>query len=66
MEVGLKRMLGKGGITQNNCSTKCIQAIDNSTNNFITMPNVPGECVSALERSTFQLAIYQTALTQTQ
>lgn len=41
---------------------KCIEGIDSLTNNFTTMPNVPGEYGSALERSTFQLLIYQTAL----
>ena len=39
---------------------KSIEGIDNSTNNSATIPNVPGEYGSALERSTFQLVIYQT------
>ena len=45
---------------------KCIEGIDNSTNNFITMPDVLGEYGSTLERSTFQVVIYKAASTQAQ
>ena len=45
---------------------KCIEGIYHSTNNFTTMPNVPGKYGSALGRSTFQVVIYETTSTQTQ
>ena len=66
-------MLGKrggggsgGGGSPKLIAIKCIEGIDHSTNDFTTMPNVPGEYGSALERSTFQVVIYQTTPTQTQ
>ena len=53
-------MLGRGGGESLKIIVIKSIGIDNSTNNSATIPNVPGEYGSALERSTFQLVIYQT------
>ena len=60
MQVGLTEYAGQRGGSLKIILIKGSEGIDNSTNNSATIPNVPGEYGSALERSPFQLVIYQT------